>query len=177
MDQSYLSSSIIQTVISLFVGVLTVFVTFLLFRKVFTRKYEIEIDNIAFSILLGSIIISVSYLMSGLSKPIANVLRVLSSDLAQDEFVWNAFQYSSAFISIGLVTSLLINVIGLIMFVKLTRGINEFKEISEDNVAVGIITGCIILGLSFFVREGLIQIIEAMIPYPDFGVDVSKATF
>ncbi len=105
--------------------------------------------------------------MSGVSKPIANMLRVVRGEEFGDEYVWLSVQYCALFIGIGLAVSLLINVIGLVMFVKLTRGINEFKEISEDNVAVGIITGCIILGLSFFVRDGLVQIIEALIPYPE----------
>lgn len=169
METGYFISSIIQTSISLFVGVLAVFLTFYLFRKVFTRRYDIGIDNVAFSILLGAIVISVSYLMSGLDKPIGSVLRILKNTVTEDQFIWAAIKYCVLFVFIGLLIALIINVVGLILFVKLTRGINEFKEISEDNIAVGIITGCIIISLTFFVRHGAIEIVESLIPYPEIG--------
>ena len=67
--------SIIEIVISLFFGVLLLYLTYKLIDKLVRRKLEISLDNISFSIFASSILFSVAYLISGIKSPILNSLN------------------------------------------------------------------------------------------------------
>jgi uncharacterized membrane protein YjfL (UPF0719 family) len=57
-------------------------------------------------------------------------------------------------------------VLSIFLFTYLTKGINEFDEIKENNKAVALITAVIIISISFIMKDSMIFLIETFIPYP-----------
>jgi len=49
----------------------------------------------------------------------------------------------------------------------MTKNVNEFKEISKNNIAVSILTATIIISISLLVKESLYLLLESFVPYPD----------
>jgi uncharacterized membrane protein YjfL (UPF0719 family) len=49
----------------------------------------------------------------------------------------------------------------------MTKSINEFEEISKNNIAVSILTATIIISISLLVKDSLYLLLESFVPYPD----------
>ena len=156
-----------QLVIALGIAILAIYVTFVFFRKFFLRKYSLDLDNVAFAILLACVLISVSSIVAEVIPSVDHALRYLKQSHTGSSYIWYCLLYSVMFTGIGFMISLIVNVLGLLLFVKLTKEVDEFKEISENNIAIGIITGAFIVSMSFFVQEPVHHILESLIPYPE----------
>ena len=49
----------------------------------------------------------------------------------------------------------------------MTKKINEFEEIKNNNIAVSIVTAIVIVSISILAKDSLYLILEAFVPYPD----------
>ena len=49
----------------------------------------------------------------------------------------------------------------------MTKEVEEFKEIKNNNVAVSLITAAIVITISLMVKPSLFLILESFVPYPD----------
>ncbi|MEO1451257.1 MAG: hypothetical protein AAFV07_17130 [Bacteroidota bacterium] len=78
--------AVFQIVLSLILGVSLLFVTYRLVRWVLGRKYDIQPDNTAFAIFVGTIMFSVGYLGSSVVHPLMTTFRLLS---AQSPVGWS----------------------------------------------------------------------------------------
>tara|TARA_Y100000385_G_scaffold290046_1_gene361587 strand:- start:1751 stop:2272 length:522 start_codon:yes stop_codon:yes gene_type:complete len=160
--------SIAEIGISIIIGVLLLFVTYKLIDRLVRRKYNIKLDNISFSIFSASILFSVAYLISGIKAPILNSLRMISDNPEYDgSMVIDGFKYTFLFLLIVIITISLINFLSVKLFTIMTKNINEFEEISKNNIAVSILTATIIISISLLVKESLYLLLESFVPYPD----------
>ena len=160
--------SIAEIGISIIIGVLLLFVTYKLIDRLVRRKYNIKLDNISFSIFSASILFSVAYLISGIKAPILNSLRMISDNPEYDgSIVIDGFKYTFLFLLIVIITISLINFLSVKLFTIMTKNINEFEEISKNNIAVSILTATIIISISLLVKESLYLLLESFVPYPD----------
>jgi hypothetical protein len=160
--------SIAEIGISIIIGVLLLFVTYKLIDRLVRRKYNITLDNISFSIFSASILFSVAYLISGIKAPILNSLRMISDNPEYDgSIVIDGFKYTFLFLLIVIITISLINFLSVKLFTIMTKNINEFEEISKNNIAVSILTATIIISISLLVKESLYLLLESFVPYPD----------
>ena len=48
----------------------------------------------------------------------------------------------------------------------MTKEIDEFKEIKNNNIAVSIITSVIMISISLMIKDSLYLILDSIIPYP-----------
>ena len=160
--------SIAEIGISIIIGVLLLFVTYKLIDRLVRRKYNIKLDNISFSIFSASILFSVAYLISGIKAPILNSLRMISDNPEYDgSIIIDGFKYTFLFLLIVIITISLINFLSVKLFTIMTKNINEFEEISKNNIAVSILTATIIISISLLVKESLYLLLESFVPYPD----------
>jgi len=60
--------------------------------------------------------------------------------------------------------------IGLKMFDKLTKGVNEWDEIKKGNIAVGIMLAAIIIAIATVVQSGVLSITKYIDPTKSLGV-------
>ena len=60
----------------------------------------------------------------------------------------------------------MIGLISTFLYSKLTP-IDEFEEIRKNNVGVSLIISSILITLTLLTKDGVILLIEAIIPYPE----------
>jgi uncharacterized membrane protein YjfL (UPF0719 family) len=153
---------------ALVLGTLVMFFTFKLIRITIAKRYLIQKDNVAFAIFMSTILFSVGYIVSGAIHPIHSTFRVLSHSFDSTGMLLLEFsKYLLLFVFISMFIALMVNVIGVSLFNALTRKVDELKEISENNVAVGLVSGMMVVVLSLFVQDAVTLLLESMIPYPD----------
>lgn len=73
--------------------------------------------------------------------------------------------YSTIYVAISFTSALLVCLLGISFYRWLTP-IDEFKEIRENNLGVAIITATIIIILAMMSKDGIVLLIESLIPYP-----------
>ena len=163
--------ALLQLGLSLILAVSVAYLTFKIFRYFLVKRYKIEIENLAFAILSGAILLAVAHIVSGVVQPVLSVIRTLAEYSQSTSYViLKSIQYSVLFVGLGFSIAFIVTITGLFLFTLLTRSINEFEEISKDNRAVGILTGVIIIVIAIFVKDSAVLLLESLIPYPEFPV-------
>ena len=111
---------------------------------------------------------SVAYLISGIKAPILNSLRMISENPEyKGSLVIDGLKYTVLFLVIIVIAIAFINFLSVKLFTIMTKNVNEFKEISKNNIAVSILTATIIISISLLVKESLYLLLESFVPYPD----------
>ena len=160
--------SLIELGLSVLIGVFLLYLTFTILNKFIKEKYSIKTDNVAYSIFASSIILSVGYLISGVKTPILTSLRMLYNNPDYEGIIFlDGLKYTTLFIVIIVLIILIINYISIKLFVIMTNNIDEFKELKNNNIAVALVTGIVIVSISIIVKESVYLILESFIPYPE----------
>ncbi len=101
-------------------------------------------------------------------EPAMNVIQLIQNESqTKPELFFSFIKYLFLFISVGIITSIIVIIVSVQLYDFSTKKIKELKEISENNVSVALITGVIIIVISLFAKDSVSMIIEALIPYPD----------
>ena len=154
--------------ISIFIGISLLFFTYKLIDKFIKRKFDIKLDNISYSIFSSSILFSVAYLISGIKAPILTSLRLISENPEYDgSLLLDGLKYTLLFLLIVVIAIGFINFLSVKLFTLMTKSINEFEEISKNNIAVSILTATIIIAISLLVKDSLYLLLESFVPYPE----------
>ena len=169
MNTNLFFLSAIQLIMSIFVGVIVLYLTYYFTLKVFEKKkYEIKNDNIAFSIFLSAIIFSVGLIVSSAFEPAMNVIQLIQNTAqTKTELFFEFIKYLFLFLGVGVSVSIIVIIVSVKLYDFLTKKIDELKEISDNNVAIALITGIIIIVIALFAKDSVNMMIEALIPYPD----------
>jgi uncharacterized membrane protein YjfL (UPF0719 family) len=160
--------AIVYLLISLILGLLVTFSTTRLFIRAIRRKYNMTPQNTSFAILLASVIFSVGYIISGVLEPAFKMIatvRMLEKSGA--DVFFSIVKYGTIFGAVGFVVSFLVIFLGMYLFNFLNTEIEELEEISNNNIAVGILVGTIIIVITLFVKGSIIFFLENLIPYPE----------
>lgn len=168
---SNLFLAILHLVMAFLLAVLVTFSTTRVFIRKVRRKYNITPQNVSFAILLASVIFSVGYIISGLEEPI---FKVVSTVRAIEENAVNVFfgaiEYILIFVVLCYIFSFLVVLLGMYLFNLINTEIDELQEISQNNVAVGILVGVIIVVIALFVKGTIVFLVENLIPYPELPI-------
>jgi uncharacterized membrane protein YjfL (UPF0719 family) len=68
---------------------------------------------------------------------------------------------------IGFLAAFVINASVFFLFSILTRGVNEFQAIKENNISVAILVVATLLSITLIVKESIALLISSLIPYPE----------
>lgn len=168
MNKDLFYYSIAEIGISIIIGISILFFTYKLIEKLVKNKFKIEINNIAFSIFSSSVLFSVAYLISGIKAPILNSLRMISDKPEYNGTIAiDGLKYTLLFLAIIVITIALVNFLSVKLFVLMTKNINEFEEISKNNIAVSILTATIVICISLLVKDSLYLLLDSFVPYPE----------
>jgi uncharacterized membrane protein YjfL (UPF0719 family) len=63
--------------------------------------------------------------------------------------------------------ALFINTSVFLLFSVLTKGVNEFKEIKNNNISVAILVVAILISITLISKESIALLISSIIPYPE----------
>ena len=159
--------SLLELGLAILLGVMVLYGAYMILSQMVFKKYNIKKDNLAFAILASAVLFSVGNIMEGAIEPIADLIRQLTG--AYDSLTTIAIQsikYILMFLCIGVVLAFLINSISIKLFTTLTH-VNEFEEIAQNNVAPALITGAMAIMISIFAKGPAVQLMQAIIPYPE----------
>jgi len=168
MKENLTLLALLQLVISLFVAVICLLIAYKVVKKVVGKKYEIKNDNIAYAIFLGAILFAVGYLILSAIDPLLTAFRVLNNTMESTlTLILQFSKYLGLFLIISLGIALVVVLSGAYLFITLNHKLNELEEIGKNNIAVGIVTGVIVIVIALFVKSGVVLLLESLIPYPD----------
>ena len=153
MTQNLTLLAFIQLVISIFIGVFFMWLTYKLFLMRFKKKYPFTEINTALGLLLSAVLFSTGYILSGTLAPLLNTLRIISrNEPSATALVFNASMYISEFLAIGFVVALLVNYVSINLFNAFTPDKEELKEISENKYQYSFILAAILIVMALFAR-------------------------
>lgn len=170
MDLILLITGIVQIFLSLIIAITLVYFSSKIFRKLITginETEELKKNNVAVAILNGSIVLA---LILVVKKSIESAVIIFGNTLRNPDSVVSSY-FQSGLIMIGHI--LLGGIIAfaaiytaLQIFIKLTADLDELKEIKENNTAVGILLGIIIVSMALLLQPGVDTILNSLIPFP-----------
>ncbi len=166
MQTKLLTLAFIEIALAIFVSVLILFISFKILQRVFFKNISIREDNIAFSIFSAGIILSIGIILSEIIPSITNMVRLSMSE-GNEITLATIVQYSGLYLFIGFVFAILINTSVFLLFSALTKGVNEFKDIQQNNIATAIVVTATLLSITLIAKDSISLLISALIPYPE----------
>jgi len=167
MNTKLIILSLLELGLAILLGVVVLYLAYSVLNEWVFKKYDIKKDNLAFAVITSAVLFAVGNIMEGTIEPIGDLIRQLSS--AYDDLTTIALQsvkFILMFLLIALVLAFLINLISIKLFTTLTK-VDEFQEIADNNIAPALITGVIAIVISMFAKGPAVQLMQAIIPYPD----------
>lgn len=166
MQTKLLTLAFIEIALAIVISVLILFISFKILQRLFFKDISVREDNLAFSIFTSGIILSIGIILSEIIPSITNIVR-LSLTAEHQISLGKIIQYSGLYLFIGFVFAVLINVCVFVLFSGLTKGINEFKDIQQNNIATAIVVTATLLSITLIAKDSISLLISALIPYPE----------
>lgn len=165
-----LLGGVVELIISLFVGIAFIFVAFKFFMKINTEldeEAELLKKNTAVGILMAAVVFAVAYQMIA---PVENAYQLFSLILRESDATFLTYLSGIGLMILHLLIAGLVSLFGIFIgmktFMWLSRHIDEMKEIKENNVAIALVIGATIIGITLVLKPGLTTILDALIPFP-----------
>ena len=166
MNTKLFTLSLIEIVLSILITVVIIFITYKTLKWLFFRDHDLRGDNLAFAIFTSGIVLSVGIILSEILPSITNIIRLATTQTAAIEMSTIAF-YSGLYLLIGFIAAVFINVAVFFLFSILTTGVDEFKEIKNNNIAVAILIVAILISITIILKDSIALLISSLIPYPE----------
>lgn len=172
MNEKLALLSLIELLSALSCGVVILYVTFRLLRVYGSKKLGIDQYNTAYMVFVAAVLFSVGFTMSGIVNPILSYFRIMSD---QDISVMNLFlsyiATGGAYISIAYILTILVISLGVGLYTFMTP-LKEVQGLKENNIGVSIVLAAIVIVLSLMCKDGIILLIESIVPYPQLPMDL-----
>ncbi|MFK7954026.1 MAG: DUF350 domain-containing protein [Ekhidna sp.] len=165
MNSNIAILGLIEIFSAITIGIFILALTFKVVQWVGKKYYKIEEFNLSYSIFTSAIIISVGIMISGVVQPLISSFRLLNKETDTFMLALKYLGTGAIYIAIAYTAAILIGLISTFLYSKLTP-INEFEEIRNDNVGVALIISSILITLTLLTKNGVILLIEAIVPYP-----------
>ncbi|MEZ4858443.1 MAG: DUF350 domain-containing protein [Flavobacteriaceae bacterium] len=166
MNKQLFTLALFEIILFLIITVVIMYVSYSILHRLFFKKEALQGKNTAFIIFTSGIILSIGLILSEILPSITNIIRLGTT---QTEAVDTAtiIQYSGIYLLIGFLAAVVINASVFFLFSMLTRGINEFQEIKNNNVGVAILIAVTLLSITIIVKESIALLISSLVPYPE----------
>ncbi|MEP2936208.1 MAG: DUF350 domain-containing protein [Gilvibacter sp.] len=166
MNSTLFLLSLLEIVIALILSIAIFYTSFKILKRLFFKQDELGGSNNAFAIFTAGVFVSVGIILSELVPSITNVVRY--SVLNPEEIgIVKVIIYAGSTLFIGFILAVLINAAVFFLFSALTRGINEFKEIKENNSSTAILIASILIAITLIVKNTIAVLISALLPFPE----------
>jgi len=166
MNSKLFTLSLIEIVLSIIVTVVIIFITYKILKWLFFRDHDLRGENLAFTIFTSGIILSVGIILSEILPSITNIIR-LSTTQAEAIDTSTIVLYSGLYLLIGFITAVCINASVFFLFSMLTTGVDEFKEIKNNNISVAILVVAILISITIILKDSIALLISSLVPYPE----------
>ncbi len=166
MNSQLFTLSLIEIIMSLCISVVIIFLSYKILKWFFFRNEDLRGDNLAFTIFTSGIVLSIGIILSEILPSINNVIRISTTQTDAAD-MGTIFQYSGLYLLIGFVMAVIINTSVFLLFSVLTTGINEFKEIKENNISVAILVVAILISITLISKDSIAMLTSSLMPYPE----------
>ncbi len=166
MNSTLFLLSFFEIVIALVLSVVIFFASFKILKRLFFKEDELSADNMAFAIFTSGVFISVGIILSELVPSITNVARYAVLQ-PEDMSIAQVLGYAGSTLFIGFILAVLINAAVFFLFSALTRGINEFKEIKQNNTSMALLVSSILIAITLIVKGSIAVLTSSLVPYQD----------
>jgi hypothetical protein len=100
--------------------------------------------------------------------PISSTIKLLSTRNTSGIMLWlEIFKYLGMFLILGLSFGATIVYAAYNLFSILTTNLNEYDEISKNNVGVALLLAVLTIVIAMFTKQPFIIFSESFIPYPE----------
>lgn len=168
MNSTLFLLSVLEIVVALVLAVTIFFVSFKMLKRFFFKEQEFKDNNTAFAIFSSGVFISIGIILSELVPSITNVVRMAVIQ-AEGISTGQIITYAGLSLLIGFVMAVLINVAVYLLFSGLTKGINEFAEIKNNNVSVAVVMASVLIAITLIVKNSIAVLISALVPFPEIS--------
>ncbi len=159
--------ALIEILSAISMGVAILATTYLLLKYIWKKRYGISENNLAIAIVTASILFSVGYMVSSVIHPLLSLFRILSTkDNDTFQLIISFVGNGAIYIALAFVVALLVCWLGMLIYNYITP-IDEIQELKNNNLAVALVVGSIIITLSLLTHDGVELLIESFIPYPE----------
>ena len=166
MNKQLFTLALFEIIISLVVSVVIIYLSYIILHKLFFKRMDLQGSNTAFSVFTAGIILSIGLILSEILPSITNIVRLSTTQTDTVDY-GTIFQYSGLSLLIGFLAAVVINGSVFFLYSMLTRGVNEFQAIKENNIAVAILVVATLLSITIMVKESIALLISSLIPYPE----------
>jgi len=166
MNKQLFTLALFEIIISLVISVVIIYLSYSILHKLFFKKMDLKGSNTAFSVFTGGIVLSLGLILSEILPSITNIVRLSTTQMETVDFSI-IVQYSGLYLLIGFLAAFIINAAVFLLFSLLTRGVNEFQAIKDNNVPVAIVVVATLISITLIVKESIALLISSLIPYPE----------
>jgi uncharacterized membrane protein YjfL (UPF0719 family) len=166
MNKQLFTLALFEIIISILISVVFIYLSYIILHKLFFKKMDLKGSNTAFSVFTGGIVLSIGLILSEIVPSITNIVRLSTTQMETVDFSI-IVQYSGLYLLIGFLAAFIINATVFLLFSLLTRGINEFQAIKDNNIPVAIVVVATLLSITLIVKESIALLISSLIPYPE----------
>ena len=166
MNTQLFTLSLLEIILSIFITVLVIFISYKILTKLFFKNTILQKDNMALSVFISGFVLSIGLILSEILPSITNVIR-LSSLNSDGIELFTIVKFSLLYLLIGFVAAVLINAAVFFLFSVFTKGVNEFEEIRNNNVSVAILVVAILISITLIAKESIALLISSLMPYPE----------
>jgi len=166
MNKQLFTLALFEIIISIVISVIIIYLSYSILHRFFFKNLNLKGNHKAFTIFTSGIVLSIGLILSEVIPPITNIVRLSTT---QDHAIElpTIIQYSALYLLIGFIVALIINTSVFFLFSILTKGINEFQEIKNNNVSIAILVATTLLSITLIVKESIALLISSLIPYPE----------
>ncbi|OGS36357.1 MAG: hypothetical protein A2506_13275, partial [Elusimicrobia bacterium RIFOXYD12_FULL_66_9] len=144
--------------------------TFIKANPDFDMESEIKKGNIAVGLLVGTILFSASQiLMAGAESSISMFRLHMLAPTEENASLLKLTGLIFAHLTMSMFLAVISISVTLRLFGRLTKKMEEGKELQKGNIAVGILLSSVVLVSSLYVRDGVSALSKALTPQPSIG--------
>jgi uncharacterized membrane protein YjfL (UPF0719 family) len=158
--------AIVEILSGLSIGIVIMMITYQGLKWIGKKRYDIHQNNLAYSILIASVLFSVGYMVSGVIQPLLSLFRIMAtSDKSTAGLIFSFLGSGAFYIASAYTAGIVVSLLGVSIYTGLTP-IDEFAEVKNNNIGVALIVGSIIVVLTLMTRDGVNLLMESQVPYP-----------
>jgi len=166
MNKQLFTLALFEIILSIVISVVIIYVSYSILQRLFFKKMDLKGDNTAFTIFTSGIVLSIGLILSEILPSITNIVRLSATQTDSIDY-GTIVQYSGLYLLIGFLAAVIINASVFFLFSILTRGIDEFQAIKDNNVSVAILVVATLISITLIVKESIALLISSLIPYPE----------
>lgn len=144
--------------------------TFIRANPDFDMEKKIKEGNIAVGLLVGTILFCASQiLMAGTDSSIQMIRMHMLAPTEENSSVIELLLRMSGHLIASMGLAVFSISVTLRLFGRLTKHMEEGKELEKGNIAVGLLLSSVVLVSSLYIKDGVSAIMKAMTPQPSMG--------